>query len=59
MVDLVFGIETGYQRAGKVYSIIGDGNVGKPKAAHYVLPKQLDNLLHGDFRERHYLNLFS
>ena len=44
--------------AGEICSVAGDNGVGKLKAAYYVLPKELDNLLPNDFRKRHYLNPF-
>jgi len=58
MGDLILGAEAGYLFADKVRSIIGDDGVGEPEATPYVLPEKLDNLLPGDFGERHCLNPF-
>jgi len=58
MANLVLGAEAGYLLAGKVRFIVGDDGVGGPEATHYVLPKKLDNLLPGDFREWHCLDPF-
>ena len=58
MSDLVLGTKASYLLTGKVCSIIRDDGVGRPEATYYVLPEELDNLLLGDFGERHCLNPF-
>jgi len=54
--DVVFGAKAGYLLAGEVGSVVGDDSVGNPKAAYYVLPGELDNLLTADLGERCCLN---
>ena len=56
MCDFVLVIKTCHLLAGKVRSIIGDNGMEEPEATHYVLSKELDNLLPGDFREWHCLD---
>jgi len=57
MCDFILGAETGHLLAGKVRSIVRDV-VGESEAAHYFLPEKLDNLLPGEFRKWHRLDLF-
>jgi len=54
--DLVLGAKTGHLLAGKLPSVIGYDSMTEPKAANYVLPKELDNLLSNDFGKWHCLN---
>ena len=49
MCDFVLVTETRHFLADEVHSVIGNNGVGEPKAAYYVLPKELVNLLPGDF----------
>jgi len=56
--DLVRGTKASYFLAGKVYSIVKDYGIGELKALHYVLPEELDNMLPGDFKERHCFDPF-
>ena len=58
MGDFLLGVEACYLLAGKVRSVIRNDGVGEPEATYYVLQEELDNLLSGDFRERHCLNPF-
>jgi len=58
MGDLILGAKAGYLLASEVRSVVGDDGVGEPKATHYVLPEELDNLLPSDFGERHCLDPF-
>ena len=37
---------------------LSENGMGEPKATYYVLPKKLDDVLPGDFGERHYLDPF-
>jgi len=53
MGDLILGAKAGYLLASEVRSVVRDDGVGEPKATHYVLPEELDNLLPSDFGERH------
>ena len=57
MSGVVFGTEAGYLFAGEVGSVVGDDSVVSHVVAYYVLPEELDNLLHADFGERYCLNL--
>ena len=41
MGDFVLDAEVGYFLVDKVHSIVGDVGVGKPEAAHIVLPEDL------------------
>ena len=58
MGDLILGVEAGHLLAGNVHSVVGDDGLGDPEAIHYVLPQKPDNLLPGDFGERHCLDSF-
>ena len=55
MGDFLLNAKAGYLLVG---SVIGDDSVGEPKATHYVIPEDLDNLLSSDFEERRCLDPF-
>ena len=58
MCDLVLIIETRHLLTGEVRPIVKNNGVGESEVAHYVLPKELENLLPSDFREWHCLDSF-
>ena len=58
MCDLVLRVENDRLLASKVNVVVRDDGVEEPEEAHYVLPKELNNLLPGDLREWHCLELF-
>ena len=51
MYDFVLVTETRHLLAGEVCSVVEDNGMGEPEAAHYILPKKLNNMLPGDFGE--------
>ena len=56
--DILFGVEADHLLAGKISSIVRDDCVRNSEVTYYVLPKELDNLLPTDFRERYCLDSF-
>ena len=58
MRDFVLITETLHLLAGEVCFIVRDNGIGELELVYYVLPKKLDNLLPGDFKEWHYLDPF-